>query len=484
MKKLLLSTTILTLTACGGGGSGSTPPPAPTPPPDTTAPTITISGGNEVQHAQGTAFTLPSATVSDNVDSGLTATTSGATIDNTTAVGTYTITYSSSDAAGNEGTATLTVTVVAATTPPVAATFSQENLIASLVDNVMVPAKTDFANKTTALKSAIDTYCAALPTDANNSLAAAQSAWKEAMLSWQFIRMMQVGPVTDNNFALGNRVYNWPNNSTCAVDNEVVNAEAQGYDIATRTDSRKGLAALEYTLFNTELDHSCTLASAAPSGWNARADDDRKSARCGYSSLAADDLITTANNLLNAWTSAGGFAEIIKAAGSSGNPYADTLEAINAITDAMFYLTETTKDAKVGVPAGVTLANAPNSCGGNPCPEDVESKFAQHSIENVIANLHGFRALLTGNADDNLGFEDFLQDVGDAQTAADMITTIDAAITHAEGLNDSLTGLLNNASDEPVTMFNNIKGSTDLLKGQFIQSLGLSLPTTSAGDND
>ena len=41
----------------------------------------------------------------------------------------------------------------------------------------------------------------------------------------------------------------------------------QPYDIANRTPSRRGVAALEYLLFNEELNHSCTT-STLPENWD------------------------------------------------------------------------------------------------------------------------------------------------------------------------------------------------------------------------
>ena len=74
---------------------------------DTTAPVITVDGENPATVELGATYTDAGATA----DGGETVTTSG-TVDTST-VGTYTITYSATDAAGNTGTATRTVIVEA-----------------------------------------------------------------------------------------------------------------------------------------------------------------------------------------------------------------------------------------------------------------------------------------------------------------------------------------------------------------------------------
>ena len=77
---------------------------------DTTAPVITVTSGTDTVE-MGSTWTDAGATA----DGGETVTSSG-TVDTST-VGTYTITYSATDAEGNTGTATRTVTVVDTTAP-------------------------------------------------------------------------------------------------------------------------------------------------------------------------------------------------------------------------------------------------------------------------------------------------------------------------------------------------------------------------------
>ena len=78
---------------------------------DTTAPIITVLGDNPATVEMGSTYTDAGATA----DGGETVTPSG-TVETST-VGTYTITYSATDAEGNTGTATRTVTVVDTTAP-------------------------------------------------------------------------------------------------------------------------------------------------------------------------------------------------------------------------------------------------------------------------------------------------------------------------------------------------------------------------------
>ncbi len=98
---------------------------------DTTPPTVILNGETTVTIMVGATYSDAGATASDNVDGTLTPIMSGSV--NTAAAGTYVITWTATDAAGNVGTATRTVIVEEApvvedTTPP-QITLNGEELI-------------------------------------------------------------------------------------------------------------------------------------------------------------------------------------------------------------------------------------------------------------------------------------------------------------------------------------------------------------------
>lgn len=77
---------------------------------DVTAPTVTLVGASSSTISLQGTYTEQGATANDDKDGTLTPTTSGTVDVNMT--GTYVITYTATDAAGNSGTATRTITVV------------------------------------------------------------------------------------------------------------------------------------------------------------------------------------------------------------------------------------------------------------------------------------------------------------------------------------------------------------------------------------
>jgi hypothetical protein len=79
---------------------------------DTTAPTITVTGGNAQTISLNGTWSNPSATAADDVDGDLSASvTVGGDVVNPNQTGVYNVTYTVSDAAGNTATETVAVTV-------------------------------------------------------------------------------------------------------------------------------------------------------------------------------------------------------------------------------------------------------------------------------------------------------------------------------------------------------------------------------------
>lgn len=116
IKPLIILCVCAGLSACGGGGNTTpstvTPVTTPNTPVDTTPPVIVIAGDTTtITITQGNTFTPPTASATDNVDGTTTVSVTGMV---GSAVGSYTLTYSARDNAGNTANTDVIVTVVAA----------------------------------------------------------------------------------------------------------------------------------------------------------------------------------------------------------------------------------------------------------------------------------------------------------------------------------------------------------------------------------
>ena len=103
MKRLAYLLFVSLLIGCGGGGGGDTNGGGTNPPPDTTPPAITMLGANPASVLVGAVYVDAGATALDDKDGNITnrIATSGLPI-NTNAVGSYLVTYTVSDQAGNQ----------------------------------------------------------------------------------------------------------------------------------------------------------------------------------------------------------------------------------------------------------------------------------------------------------------------------------------------------------------------------------------------
>jgi predicted lipoprotein len=363
-------------------------------------------------------------------------------------------------------------------------TFDRKMLLANIGENIVLPVYEAFHARVTTMATTIDAHCAGLGTADEASLrTAAQDAWKESMRTWQLVEVMLFGPVSMNDGALRDVVYSWPIVSTCAVDQDVnlYRTDPASYDISTRLTNRRGLAALEHLLFSDDLAHTCPI-QAAPAGWDALADADRKAARCSFAQVAVADLAAQAQTLLDAWRpDAGNYLAMF----TSASAFESAQAGLNVVSDAMFYLDTETKDMKLAEPAGIAV----NSCNttGEPCPAELESPRSRYSKENVLANLRGFQMLFLGqglDGVDRVGFDDFLHALDAGPVADQMSATIAAAIAAAEAIPGSMEDALQSDYQTVVDAHAGVKAATDLLKSQFLTVLGLDLPDGGASDND
>ncbi|APG66481.1 peptidase S8 [Tenacibaculum todarodis] len=126
--------------------------------PDTTAPVITLNGTSTMDIDQGSSFTDPGATASDNIDGNLTSSIVVTGTVNSSVVGTYTLNYNVSDAAGNPAiqvSRTVNVNAVADTTVPIITLNGSSTMNLTLGDSFTDPGATATDNVDGNLTSSI-----------------------------------------------------------------------------------------------------------------------------------------------------------------------------------------------------------------------------------------------------------------------------------------------------------------------------------------
>lgn len=364
---------------------------------------------------------------------------------------------------------------------PGGGTFTRAGLLASVATCVAAETAT-FAEAANVLA----TSATADVTSDGPSSEDTRAAWRTAMAAWQRVEVMQIGPQADatqpGGKDLREPIYAWPLESPCAVDEALV-SEAYG-DIPALLVNARGLAAIEYLAFHEGAENACTpQATINTSGsWEAIDASELETRRRTYAKAAADDVAALGNQLADLWSSEGGnFAFELANAGNGSSAYPKVRLALNAISDALFYIEYATKDLKVARPAGLTL------CASAACPELVESPWAGASKDNVLDDLAGFQRIFDGcDAEGKeLGFDDFLYAVGRPEVSADIDAAVLDAIAAASAIEEpDLASALETDQASVIALHTALKRITDLLRTELISVLDLELPKRVEGDND
>ncbi len=361
---------------------------------------------------------------------------------------------------------------------------AQLRVLEDVAARVIVPTHRRFAQAAVALETAAQAYAASL---ADADLLAAQEAWRAAMEIWERAELMQIGPSAPSTRPGGSwlrdAIYSFPVTVRCRVDQETLEETYADLDaLAVEPVSVRGLDAMEYLLFATSTENACTAVSPinAEGLWAALGPGEVVRRRAAYASALATLVRRSAEAIVLAWDPEGGdFSGELTRPGD-GRVYPTARAALNAVTDAMFYLDLITKDRKIAAPAGL------RDCTSGVCPDLVESPLAAVSNENVAANLRAFEALFLGGepGDDGDGFDDLLASVGEGELAERMRTNLGAAIGSAEGLEAPLASAVVDDLEAVLALYAAIKLVTDDLKGPMMTALQLTIPAEGAGDTD
>jgi len=369
--------------------------------------------------------------------------------------------------------------------------FDRRALLTSYTQQVVLPALRDFAQAattldaaTTALRDALQIGGAAEAAQAN-----ARTAWRAAMVPWQSLELLQVGPAGSPTMFMGglglrDEIYSWPTVNSCRVDQETVSGDYAMADFFTRElVNTRGLAAIEYLLFDGDTSNACAAGvdiNANGSWASLVSSGDLPRRRADYAARASAEVRRRAVQLRDAWEPTGGdFAGQLSRAGLSGSQYNSAQDAINDVFAALFYVELQVKDHKLALPAGLDP-----DCPTDTCPELRESRWANASRDHIVANLNSARRIFLGGDPSGVGFDDFLRALGAGTLADMMLADIGRAIAAVEAIPGNLESALMTDPQSVRDAFSEVKTFTDDLKSQFATVLNLEIPREGAGDND
>ncbi|WP_347330609.1 imelysin family protein [Marinimicrobium locisalis] len=375
--------------------------------------------------------------------------------------------------------------------------FDYQGMMANYADNVFLPEYRAFGEQADELAEGIHSvqfYCEALNEPGRIAdIGRVRYQWRRVMEQWQRVELFQVGPLAANGGALRNRIYSFGSSaplSECAVDQSVVLAQEEGFDLRTRSVNARGLDALEYLLFSEDLTHHCPSQISETQGWNNLPEQTRRQQRCDYAQRLADDIVDASQTLVEAWEPEGGDYrfEWVNPANQEAN--------LKALSDALFYIELQAKDRKLGVPTGLHAG-----CSAVACPDAVESPYSESSMSNIQINMKAFLQGFTGG--NGLGFDDIFvhegfpevmeafkdaiidADVRSGYSSPSLLQEMRAQLDSGSA-QDCLNATANPADNYPGACAAHayLKRVTDRLRTDFVTIVNLDLPERGQSDND
>ena len=375
------------------------------------------------------------------------------------------------------------------------AAYDTRCMLTALADEIVIPnyaQLTDVAQTFADASGPLGSYCSAISTaEESAAFADAETAWKGLVAAVQRTEMHAIGPASDNAFSLQYRLNSYMSGalSTCGVDSIAASSDVE---INARALNTRGIRALDYLLFNSNLKHTCAPQVTSTSGWNDLSESERKSRRCGAAMLIASDISDAASSIHAAWRAEGGDYR------ASFLQESNTFQSLQATTDAMFYLEKGTKDGKLGTPLGIIAA-----CPDLTCPGFVEAPYSEHSLQNVITNLEIWSEMFSSNSE--TGFDAHIENEGWPEVSEAFKTSLEDALELADSIDASIVSQVNaitsqsdetectNAYSNPdttsdsfpmCTLYGMVKRIVDSLKIDFVTIVNVDVPGGSQSDND
>ncbi len=327
-------------------------------------------------------------------------------------------------------------------TPEVNDEFDREGILDNVATNIIVPAYQDFSEKTEFLQQKTETFLAQ-PTA--QTLEEVRNAWIAAKLSWKSGEAFNFGPVEQ--LALETAIDLWPTNAS-GIEEAIQNYNGAATYMEAIGSDRKGLAAVEYLLFHA--DQTQIVGEFAAEN------------RKAYLNLLVQTLADHASKLLGEWEN-GYESTFISNTGNNANA------STTLLSNEMIFLLETVKNYKVATPLGLRTLS-------DPLPEQVESLYADLSLDLIRENLKIMESIFTGKA--GQGFDDYLDalDIDDGQGNA-LSAKILQKFTKSHQSLDAIDGPLQVAvleqKEAVEQLFIDLQELTVLLKNDMMSRLGL-----------
>ena len=327
---------------------------------------------------------------------------------------------------------------------------SDEDVLASLTDQVIIPRYEAVAERMDALSAAL-TELGASPSSAD-SLARARAAWRDARADWSRSRAFWFGPVTDRR-SVG--LMDWhpaePERIESMLAERPARSEADARD--TLGSTMRGLGAAEYLIFDP--DAARKLADPA---------------RADYMVALGGVFRSESAGILREWS-----AERAPGSASYGGFFsgraADSMlasAAVNDLVSAQIFLLKRIVDMRLAAALGMLEGGADLSA--------VPEGYAENGVADLRAEILGIRDMYAGHesAEGALGISHLVAAIS-PDADARMTSHFAAAIAATDALEGSLTAAIIDNPDKVRAVYAALSALQMTLETEVVSLLGVTV---------
>lgn len=290
--------------------------------------------------------------------------------------------------------------------------FDRGAYLAHTADNIIIPAYTDFLQKSFLLSESLNAMT--IGTIETQDIDAVRESLHEAYTAWQHVQLFDFGPAISRALLVTTNTF--PTDPMKIAEEALATSWTGG--LPGNLDS-SGLPVLEWLFF--ENDASTTAAT-----WN-----DQASGRLVHAQRLATFMTDEANAVLTNWIVEYRDQFVSSTGTEAGSSMGELLNAFNRVYEGNI------RKGKLGLPSGImTFTQTPR-------PELVEAPHvAVWSVGFLMEGLKACALVYYGDesngATDDLGLDDYLKSLGD--------------VAYGEGLHNDIAAQLNSAETSIATM--------------------------------
>lgn len=332
--------------------------------------------------------------------------------------------------------------------------FDRQAMLANWADNIIIPAYTNFAEKTSALKTATVSFTNDPSTVNYNALT---NAWETAYLAFQDVSIFEIGKAEEVRFTNNLNIY--PTN----VDEIIANATEGDVNLELPSEiDRQGFPALDYLLYGVAGDQAAIL--------DFYQNDIDAGNYLTYMNQLATRIDDMTQAVLSDWND-GYRDEFINNSGNSA------LASVDKLTnDFIFYYERHLRAGKIGIPAGVFSGDKLSANVEAFYRKDLSKQLFNRALGATQNFFNGFHYNSTAEGESMKTYIEYLEVKKDNESLATVINNqFEAARTTAQELSDNFAEQVETDNVKMLATYDQLQFNVVNLKVDMLQAFNINV---------